>query len=169
MTCREKLAIEHPEQVTVYADGGCWGCPCDYDYLGKPDYCHGFNAHRNEHDECTYCWDREIPDESKQNLRKEKMTMFNPNSVNEAAYCSAMPENKTDTTSLCDKVKKLHEMISDAEAITKDTRMILFGAMPIQEASPEPSVTCMDEDVDAMLRQMKQVLDHLGEIRNRIG
>lgn len=68
MTCREKLAMEHPECVDPYANGGCEGCPQDYDYLGKPDYCHGFNAHHNEHDECTHCWDREIPDESKESF-----------------------------------------------------------------------------------------------------
>ena len=95
--------------------------------------------------------------------------MFNANSVNETACCSVMPENKTVTTSLCDKVQTLHEMISDAEGIARGMREVLFGAVNIQEKCPEPSVTCMDEDVDAMLRQMKQVLDYLGEISKRIG
>ena len=94
--------------------------------------------------------------------------MFNANSVNEVT-CSAMPMPNAPCTSLCDKVKKLHEMISDAEGIARGMREVLFGAVNIQEKCPEPSVTCMDEDVDAMLRQMKQVLDYLGEIRNRIG
>ena len=46
---------------------------------------------------------------------------------------------------------------------------ILFGEETVQEKCPEPSVTCMDEDVDAMLRQMKQVLNCLHETRNLIG
>lgn len=94
--------------------------------------------------------------------------MFNANSVNEVT-CSAMPMSNTPCTSLCDKTRKLHEMISDAEGIARGMREVLFGAVDIQEKCSEPSVTCMDEDVDAMLRQMKQVLDYLGEIRNRIG
>lgn len=95
--------------------------------------------------------------------------MFNANSMNETTCCSAMPMSNTPCTSLCDKTRKLHEMISDAEGIARGMREVLFGAVNIQEKCSEPSVTCMDEDVDAMLRQMKQVLDYLGEIRNRIG
>lgn len=91
--------------------------------------------------------------------------MFNANSMNE----TTMPMSNTPCTSLCDKTRKLHEMISDAEGIARGMREVLFGAVDIQEKCSEPSVTCMDEDVDAMLRQMKQVLDYLGEIRNRIG
>lgn len=93
--------------------------------------------------------------------------MFNANSVNETACCSVMPENKTVTTSLCDKIRSLHEMISEAEVIARETRAILFGEETVQEKCPEPSVTCMDED--AMLRQMKRVLDCLRETRNLIG
>lgn len=72
-------------------------------------------------------------------------------------------------TSMCDKVRKLHEMISDAEGIVRGMREVLFGAVNIQEKHPEPSVTCMSEELDIMLRQMKEVLNDLSDIRNRIG
>lgn len=94
--------------------------------------------------------------------------MFNVNPVNETACCSAVPENKNDGTSLCDKIRSLHEMISEAEGITRETKAILFGEKTVQEKCPEPSVTCMGDDVDAMIRQMKQILDCLRETRNLI-
>ena len=57
MTCREKLKIEHPDEVDRICAGGCVGCPDDYGYLAKPEYCNGINR-----DACTRCWDREIPE-----------------------------------------------------------------------------------------------------------
>lgn len=57
MTAREKLAKEHPIFVDQVYDGGCGGCPHDYGYLPKPDYCTSIN-----NDTCRKCWDREIPE-----------------------------------------------------------------------------------------------------------
>lgn len=53
MTCREKLAKEHPEYINNWFKGGCAGCPHDYGYLPKPISCVTTN--------CAKCWDREIP------------------------------------------------------------------------------------------------------------
>lgn len=60
MTCREKLAIEHPEYIDkdAYA-GGCYRCPHHYGYLQKPDYCSGGDIEVF----CRCCWNREMPDE----------------------------------------------------------------------------------------------------------
>lgn len=58
MTCREKLAIEHPNSVLNICFGGCEGCPRDYGYLPKPDYCCGADDKS-----CRRCWDREMPAE----------------------------------------------------------------------------------------------------------
>lgn len=55
MTCREKLAIEHPDKVDECYDGGCYGCPNEYGYLNDPRYCGDIEY------SCTKCWDREIP------------------------------------------------------------------------------------------------------------
>ena len=57
MTCREKLAKEHPECISDMFVGGCKNCPHDYDYLNKPDYCRENNSEAS----CRRCWDREIP------------------------------------------------------------------------------------------------------------
>ena len=54
MTCREKLAIEHPSRVNSNCCGGCVGCPSFYGYAGTPDFgC-------SEKGACTRCWDREV-------------------------------------------------------------------------------------------------------------
>lgn len=58
MTCREKLAIEHPDEVHDSYEGGCRGCPNYYGYLEKPVECR-FGGSIS----CTECWDREIPEE----------------------------------------------------------------------------------------------------------
>ena len=56
MTCRERLAIEHPEDVGECFWGGCADCPSKYGYLPDPlDGC----------GDCASCWDREIPNVEK--------------------------------------------------------------------------------------------------------
>lgn len=59
MTCREKLMMEHPQDVDEHFDGGCAGCPSDYGYLDNPEGCDSF---RNIRHVCYACWDREIPE-----------------------------------------------------------------------------------------------------------
>ena len=54
MTCREKLAIEHPKDVYDAYIGGCVGCPHAYGYAKKPEWCYP------EEEKCTECWDREV-------------------------------------------------------------------------------------------------------------
>lgn len=56
MTCREKLAMDHPKKIDPECSGGCCGCPAIYGYLDDPDYCVG-----GDDINCTKCWDREIP------------------------------------------------------------------------------------------------------------
>lgn len=59
MTCREKLAIEHPDKIKPDHSGGCEGCPHHYGYLNPdPEFC---NPERYN---CVKCWDREIPEPS---------------------------------------------------------------------------------------------------------
>ena len=57
MTCREKLAIERPEEIDPACFGGCNDCPMSYGYAKKPEYC------RPGEETCTKCWDREVDTE----------------------------------------------------------------------------------------------------------
>ena len=72
MTCREKLAIEHPDMVGDDYFGGCCGCPFDLYYIDKPEYCYDSNIKRDER--CTKCWDREIPGTENKEEVKEMET-----------------------------------------------------------------------------------------------
>ena len=63
MTCREKLKMEHPDELSEQWTGGCFGCP-DTDtrkYIEtEQTSCHG--TRRSSCERCTECWDTEIPD-----------------------------------------------------------------------------------------------------------
>lgn len=59
MTCREKLAMEHPPAANSSENGGCAGCPHDWGYLPVPaQSCADCGDY-----ECTECWNREIPEQ----------------------------------------------------------------------------------------------------------
>lgn len=63
MTCREKLAMEHPEitDAQCYAQDGVY-CPSDFGYLHNPNSNGGcFKT------TCMACWNREIPETEKEN------------------------------------------------------------------------------------------------------
>ena len=67
MTAREKLAMEYPEQLDDVEPGGCLGCPEDYGYLPNADFCKsGDDQYGNLFERCKKCWDREIPEEMKE-------------------------------------------------------------------------------------------------------
>ena len=67
MTAREKLMIEHPEQLDDVEPGGCLGCPEDYGYLLNADFCKsGDDRYGDLFERCKKCWDREIPEETKE-------------------------------------------------------------------------------------------------------
>lgn len=57
MTCREKLAMEHPEKLNNERFGGCEGCPPIYGYAKEPEWC------KASEETCTKCWDREAETE----------------------------------------------------------------------------------------------------------
>ena len=67
MTAREKLATEHPEKLDDVEPGGCLGCPEDYGYLPNADFCKsGDDQYGGLFERCKKCWDREIPEETKE-------------------------------------------------------------------------------------------------------
>lgn len=61
MTCREKLKMEHPENVSPDHEAGCFGCPSTYGYMDDD------RSLCADGDACTECWDREIPGTEKIN------------------------------------------------------------------------------------------------------
>lgn len=55
MKCSYKMEVEHPDLVGPQYIGGCSGCPHQYLYANKPDWCKGYDFVR-----CKECWDREV-------------------------------------------------------------------------------------------------------------
>ena len=54
MTCREKIAMEHPGRLDNECLGGCAGCPHTYGYAQKPEWC------KPTEEICRKCWDGEV-------------------------------------------------------------------------------------------------------------
>ena len=68
MTCREKLAIEHPEKLDRKLLGGCAGCPNKYGYAKKPEWC------ENGDFSCWECWDRKVETKVENEVKTEVET-----------------------------------------------------------------------------------------------
>lgn len=61
MTCREKLALIHPEKISDEYFGKCQGCPDAFGFLKKPKACE--DRLEPSPINCSKCWDREILEE----------------------------------------------------------------------------------------------------------
>ena len=57
MTWREKFELEHPSMLRKMTEY----CPCDFDYMEDPPFCTSLG--------CSQCWDREIPEETKEETK----------------------------------------------------------------------------------------------------
>lgn len=81
MTCREKLAMEHPDCIGSNHIGGAQQCPNTYAYLDPPSYCPYKNSGVANNHTCSRCWDREIPEVKKENkmIYAHIEPGFNPN------------------------------------------------------------------------------------------
>lgn len=62
MTYKDKVLQEHPEAADPYLWGGVKSCPSDYGYDNDPR-CAGSERHYACKENCTACWNREIPEE----------------------------------------------------------------------------------------------------------
>ena len=71
MTCREKLAMEHPGGLDSECLGGCNGCPHTYGYEKEPEWCDDNNI---TDEKCRRCWDREVETEVDNEVKTEVET-----------------------------------------------------------------------------------------------
>lgn len=70
MTFKEKLEIEHPEEIREEYDSGCFGCPHDYGYESISESVVNCDVYGEKG--CVYCWNREKePTKLKAKLKKE--------------------------------------------------------------------------------------------------
>lgn len=70
MTFKEKLKIEHPEDISEEYYGSCCGCPHNHDYESVAES--SVNCTKNGGKGCEYCWNREMENtEVKVEVKKE--------------------------------------------------------------------------------------------------
>lgn len=110
MTCREKLAKEHPESVDAKWVGGCEGCPTSYGYLINPEYCDSRSEERDIL--CTKCWDREIPEE-KQEEKSGETKIIN------------------DLDKVSHRIGKVHEILKDYGLRSENITEIILKLLPL--------------------------------------
>ena len=96
MTCREKLAIEHPKKVGFGYIGGCYGCPTPYGYAKKPEWC------KETEESCTKCWDREVETDVKTEVDSGIKDSGIKSSDGMAAFASGAVRDKKTGKGRCD-------------------------------------------------------------------
>ena len=89
MTCREKLALEHPDFIDANCLGGCAECPSHYGYLDDPEYCPVKRKNEEESfldlvellddETCRKCWDREVHE--KEGFVEYEYELYNENGM----------------------------------------------------------------------------------------
>lgn len=85
MTCREKLALEHPDKIGVQYTADRYGCPFDYGYLAK-EHCDCRDV-----TSCAECWNREIPED----IINKFNAIGNPNPVSADELRELIIDDKT--------------------------------------------------------------------------
>lgn len=73
MTFREKLFQEKPENVEEGYVGGCYGCPTTYGYETWEEGCENCNAIMGSGKGCRACWDREMKEGRKKDMKKKDL------------------------------------------------------------------------------------------------
>lgn len=72
--------------------------------------------------------------------------------------------------SLCDRFRKLHDMTREANATVNYISSMLFGPKnSTDEAKKDESPSCLSEDVDLVLHDMRYLADRLALIKGLLG
>lgn len=138
MTFKEKLAIDHPENVRPYFLGECLGCPEDYGY--EPA---GYRRKCNhKHEEC---WNREMPEIDKGETTMKKIYYVVTN-IRESAFCAGMKFTFNDrcgyfvldtTGDMPDPMFVFYESKEDAKAGNEPLGEIPFDSVLAIYVKPE--------------------------------
>lgn len=129
MTCREKLKLEHPTELGDMWIGGCLGCPDEetrrYITTGQTP-CHGDKAVGAGIENCTRCWDTEIP--GSESTEQEPDT-----ASSEPSKLTAPTEQKSSIPTMTDLQWLMREALGYpgiAVSITFMEDVITFNAYP---------------------------------------
>lgn len=130
MTCREKMKIEHPEEVNSGWLGGVAGCPDDVGYLPKPEGCNGDKINWVR---CEKCWNRPLLDDvpciKDSGTRREFETGAVRDIQEGKGRCDLMPLDVVALINGCGEESHIIRCISDFQ---KDGKIVhLCGAIEI--------------------------------------
>lgn len=119
MTCRDRLKMEHPEFVSNACIGGCKGCPHDYGYLPKPDYCGTSTSAPKAVNDCVMCWDREIPESV--DIPQNKFPLYPIDTEDEKNIHTEWPKDNLHITDAAKKAGELLRASVNEEPHIKDS------------------------------------------------
>lgn len=154
MTCREKLAMEHPEEIDIECFGGCNNCPSTYGYAKDPEWCEAVE------EKCTKCWDREVEETAENVNGVEVVGGF----VNERAMDKSVIKDSRDRTVFeTGAVRDMHEGkgrcdLLPACVLLRLARHYENGARKYGDRNWQKGIPC-HSFADSAMRHMLKYLD----------
>ena len=161
MTCREKLMIEHPDNIDRESLGGCVGCPSDYGYFR--DACSKRMYATDK--ECRMCWDREIPGTEERKFYTcteiSKMTDFEKNGL-VARLQSDIANTDVECINLKNRLRA-KDVVIDGLRSTNDTleERIKMFEKNVEKLEKEK------DDLDCVLHNKIEELEYEIELKNK--
>ena len=149
MTCRERLAIEHPDYVSKYRySGGCVSCPSTYGYMDNPDDCDSAT--------CYECWDREIPEPAK------GMTSETLNKLLDELDGNSLETLKQKNAKYASPTDCLHNFDSGADIMGSTPAQCAWGYMTKHLVALRDKVDKNDfSDRDDLLEKCQDIINYI--------
>ena len=146
MTCREKLEMEHPEEIDPERFGGCKGCPHQYGYAKEPEWCDDNNF---TDEKCRRCWDREVETEVDNEVKTDVENGIKSSDEMTVFASGAVRDNRTGT-GRCD--------LLPACVLLRLARHYERGAERFGEYNWQKGIPC-HSFVDSALRHLLKYMD----------
>jgi len=150
MTCRERLKIEHPEYVNERYPGGCKGCPHEYRYLDRPEYC--IIASGVDNERCTKCWDREIP--GTEETKEKDMHYADYNYLKTKSYEELIDIAIEDDLRIRDRDERIAVMEKQIEDLDSNNKIHLraLESKNVWIGTLEGKLKDKDEEIDRLIK-----------------
>ena len=158
MTCREKLAMEHPECVGYEFSGGCKDCPTTYGYVPEEDIeCKNYS-------DCTECWDREIPESVKEIVYNDRngMTSETFNKLLDELDGNSLETLKQKNAKYASPTDCLHNFDAGAEIMGRTSAQCAWGYMTKHLVALRDKVDKNDfSDRDDLLEKCQDIINYI--------
>ena len=149
MTCRERLAIEHPECVNefLYSGDSYASCPSTYGYMDDSD-CNYMSCHE--------CWDRQIPEPAK------GMTSETFNKLLDELDGNSLETLKQKNAKYASPTDCLHNFDAGAEIMGRTPAQCAWGYMTKHLVALRDKVQKNDfSDRDDLLEKCQDIINYI--------